>query len=122
MRVNVGISEHFVYSQVAGQASASVAFPAGWNNTRPWFIAQGQQQPHSPQQQQRSGSGGAPAATAPSPGGGVRPVMPPPAFPSQPWQGSRLGPLPPLEIYPDWPGWRRQPSKARPSFAWPLQP
>ena len=61
----------------------SVAFPAGWNNTKPWFVG--------------SGAGHDSAqAQGPVQANPVKPMMPPPPFPSQPWQGSRLGPLPPV--------------------------
>lgn len=62
----------------------SVAFPAGWNNTKPWFVGSGA----------RDDSAQAQASVQANP---VKPMMPPPPFPSQPWQGSRLGPLPPVE-------------------------
>lgn len=61
----------------------SVAFPAGWNNATPWFKAGGAQQ----------------AAGAVQGAAGGKRAMPPPAFPAQPWQGSRLGPLPPIGPY-----------------------
>ena len=84
-----------------------MAFPAGWNNSRPWFVAAQQQQQQAlpaPEGSPPRGSG-SPGGANGNPAGGagaVRPVMPPPPFPQQPWQGSRLGPLPPLAIYPGW--------------------
>lgn len=66
-----------------GNVDASVAFPAGWNTAKPWFVgakAEGKRQ----------------EAVSPVQAPPVKPAMPPPAFLSQPWQGSRLGPLPPV--------------------------
>ncbi|BDA48521.1 hypothetical protein COCOBI_12-2010 [Coccomyxa sp. Obi] len=78
-------------------APTSVAFPAGWNNAKPWFEAAGQQQAAA----RAGGSGGSGGSGGgQGAGAGVRPTMPPPAFPAQPWQGSRLGPLPPIGPYP----------------------
>ena len=84
-----------------------MAFPAGWNNSRPWFVAAQQQQalPAPEGLLAPGGSGSSLGGATGNPiggAGGVRPVMPPPPFPQQPWQGSRLGPLPPLTIYPGW--------------------
>ena len=67
----------------AGNADASVAFPAGWNTTKPWFVGA------------KVDSGGQ-EAVSPVQAPHVKPVMPPPPFLAQPWQGSRLGPLPPV--------------------------
>ena len=67
----------------AGKAKASVAFPAGWNTAKPWFV--GAKVDNEGQE-----------AVSPAQAPHVKPVMPPPPFLSQPWQGSRLGPLPPV--------------------------
>jgi len=57
-------------------APASVGFPAGWDTGRPWFLA------------------------GPARAGAALPVKPPPPpFPAQPVQGSRLGPLPPVGLF-----------------------
>ena len=64
----------------------SLAFPAGWNTTKPWFMGQGA----------RSGASSQPERLPRGQSPLVKPAMPPPPFPSQPWQGSRLGPLPPV--------------------------
>lgn len=77
---------------VHSKPEASVAFPAGWNNSTPWYMTGAQPKPGSAN---GSGNGGGQQPNAPT---AVKPTMPPPAFPAQPWQGSRLGPLPP--IYP----------------------
>ncbi len=68
---------------VAGNADASVAFPAGWNRAKPWFVG-------------AKAVGEGQEAVSPAQAPHVKPVMPPPPFLSQPWQGSRLGPLPPV--------------------------
>jgi hypothetical protein len=106
-----------VHAQAAEAACVSVAFPAGWNNSRPWFVA-----PAQPGTEAAAAAGAASAGGGPlgSPGGGaagMRPVMPPPPFPQQPWQGSRLGPLPPLAIYP---GWSSKPSEVGSRISQPL--
>ena len=75
-----------VNGEAAGAVDTSVAFPAGWNNTKPWFMGQGARSGASSQPEQLPGGQSAL----------VKPTMPPPPFPSQPWQGSRLGPLPPV--------------------------
>jgi hypothetical protein len=81
-------------------APTSLAFPAGWNNARPWFEAAGQQQAAARASGSGGSGGGGGSGGAGQEGGqGVRPAMPPPAFPAQPWQGSRLGPLPPMDPF-----------------------
>ena len=75
-----------VNGEAAGAVDTSVAFPAGWNNTKPWFMGHGARSGASSQPEQLPGGQSAL----------VKPAMPPPPFPSQPWQGSRLGPLPPV--------------------------
>ena len=78
--------------RAAGQARHWRSPPAG-TPARPGSSSSNSRSSRPP----ADGGGGSPGVT------GVRPVMPPPAFPSQPWQGSRLGPLPPLQFYPSWP-------------------
>ena len=57
-------------------APAAVSFPAGWDTGRPWFLTE------------QAGRGAA------------LPVkLPPPPFPAQPVQRSRLGPLPPTGLF-----------------------
>ena len=60
-----------------------MAFPAGWNRAKPWFVG-------------AKAEGEGQEAVSPAQAPHVKPVMPPPPFLSQPWQGSRLGPLPPV--------------------------
>lgn len=77
-----------------------MAFPAGWNNSTPWYMTGGQ--PNFGTANNSGGNGNGQQPNAPA---AVKPTMPPPAFPAQPWQGSRLGPLPPIYSMPsDAPG------------------
>ena len=74
-----------VNGDAAANVGTSVAFPAGWNTAKPWFS----------QHNAKTGSKDPQAVSTPQ-GPNVKPVMPPPSFSTQPWQGSRLGPLPPV--------------------------